>query len=648
MNTHAQLGVVSARFPSGLKPGRVVGTFVALLCLAANVGFSQATYPSSPQITKDGTAIALQDYASVPISSLTVSNYPPATNYSGQLSRVNFMRQEPADAPLASNRFFVADNNRNLYILDRTTKVFTTYINFEVVFPRFINNPGYAGGLVTFAFDPDYANNHKFYTVHTENPAKAPSAMPTNTGLPGLDLTGYTTTATINPAGVTNARESVLIEWTDTNITNGTFEGTARELMRVGFYDIIHPMGDLIFNPLAQPGDPDYQNLYIAVGDGGAGEVPGITHPIPQRLDTIPGKVLRITPDINLRTNDTLSANGRYRIPSTGFDPNPFVSLSLSNVQKEIYAYGFRNIHRLSWDPVSNKLIANVIGLTSWEWIDIIHKGTNYGWAEREGSEQIIVSSNANNGLTGSQTRPVTPFPNPDTLVVTGLVAAVTPVYPVAEYSHHDGDAMANGFVYRGSLIPQLTGKYLFGDVSTARLFYCNLSEMIAADDTNRLTVAPIHELQIVYNGVERRFFDVVANQYTAKGGTASALPQGAANTRGNDPYGVPYGGGRADIRIAQDNDNELYVISKSDGMIRKIVAQLAPPTISSVTVTNTTVTLSWLSIINQKYRLQYVTSLTNTNWTAVVGDVTATATNSTKTDTLAPTTRFYRLILNP
>ena len=626
----------------------MVGMCLLLCGLAPVAGFSQATYPSGPQITKDGTAIVLQDYASLPISSLTVSNYPPATNYGGQLSRVNFMRQEPANAPLASNRFFVADNNRNLYILDRTTKVFTTYINFEVVFPRFINNPGYAGGLVTFAFDPDYANNHKFYTVHTENPSKAPSAMPTNTGLPGLDITGYTTSPAIDPPAGTVVRESVLIEWTDTNITNNTFEGTARELLRIGFYDVIHPIGDLIFNPLAQSGDADYQNLYIAVGDGGGGEVAGLTHATPQRLDAIQGKVLRITPDINLRTNDILSPNGRYRIPSTGADPNPFVSLSLSNVQKEIYAYGFRNIHRLSWDPVSNRLIANVIGLSSWEWIDMIHKGTNYGWAEREGTEQIIISSNSNNGLTGSQTHPVTPFPNPDTLVVTGLVAAVTPYYPVAEYSHHDGDAMANGFVYRGSLVPQLNGKYIFGDITTARLFYCNLSDMIAADDTNRLTVAPIHELQLVYNGVERRFFDVIANQYKAKGGTASALPQGAANTSGNDPYGVPYGGGRADIRIAQDNNYELYLLSKSDGMIREIVAELAPPTISSVTVTNTTVTVSWASIINQKYRLQYVTSLIDTNWTAVPGDVTATSTNSTKTDTLAPATRFYRLILNP
>jgi hypothetical protein len=649
VNTRVQFRVVSPRFPSCLKPGCLAVILFLFLVLPRGVIYGQATYPSGPQITKDGTAIALQDYASLPISSLTLSNYPPATNYAGQLSRLNFMHQEPPNAPLSSNRFFVCDLNRNLYILDRASKTFTTYINFEVVFPKFVNNVGYSAGLVTFAFDPDYANNHKFYTVHTENPAIAGSAQPSNTFLPGLNLTGYTTTAVINPPAGTVARQTVLIEWTATSITNTTFQGTARELLRVGYYDIIHPMGDLLFNPLAQPGDSDYENLYIAVGDGGGGEVAGVTHTTPQRLDALQGKVLRITPDITLRPADILSTNGRYRIPSTGPDPNPFISLTLSNVQKEIYAYGFRNIHRLGWDPVSDQLIANVIGLASWEMVDIVHKGSNYGWAEREGTEQVIVSSNANNGLTGSQTKPVTPFPSPDTLTVTGLTNPVTPTYPVAEYSHHDGDAMANGFVYRGSLVPQLAGKYLFGDITTARLLYCNLSEMLAADDGNRLTVAPINELQVVYDGAERRMFDIVANEFTAKGGNAGqALPQGAWNTSGDDPYGVPYGGGRADIRFAEDNSGELYVLSKSDGMIRQITALLSPPTISSATITNTTVTITWPSIVNQTYRLQSVTSLTSTNWTNVPGDISATTTNSSKTDTLGKSTRFYRLILLP
>ena len=193
---------------------------------------------------------------------------------------------------------------------------------------------------------------------------------------------------------------------------NSTFEGTAREILRVGLNTNIHPIGDLLFNPLAQSGDADDGNLYISVGDGGAGEMAGATHPIPQRLDALQGKILRITPDINLRPADELSANGRYRIPTTGPDRNPFVSLSLTDLKKEIFAYGFRNPQRMSWDPVSNKLIVNDIGLHAWEEVNIVTKGGNYGYAEREGIEQLLVGG-TNNGKTGSHTNPPTPFPIP-------------------------------------------------------------------------------------------------------------------------------------------------------------------------------------------------------------------------------------------
>jgi len=64
----------------------------------------------------------------------------------------------------------------------------------------------------------------------------------------------------------------VLIEWTDANIANTTFEGTAREILRVQLNTRIHPLGDMAFNPAARPGDPDWRVMYVACGDGGAGE----------------------------------------------------------------------------------------------------------------------------------------------------------------------------------------------------------------------------------------------------------------------------------------------------------------------------------------------------------------------------------------
>ena len=438
-------------------------------------------------------------------------------------------------------------------------------------------------------------------------------------------------------------REAVLVEWTDSNVNNSTFEGTAREILRVGFTSNIHPMGDLLYNPLAKPGDPDYRNLYIADGDGGAGEA-AATRTIPQRLDAIQGKILRITPDINLRPSDDLSANGRYRIPTTGTDTNPFVAVSLSGLRKEIFSYGHRNCHRITWDPISNLLIEDEIGLNSWEEVNIIHKGVNYGYSEREGTEQLFVGG-ANNGKTGSQVGIA--FPTSDSLTVTGLVGTVTPNYPVAMYSHKDGDAISSGFVYRGKLMPQLYGKYIFGEITTGRIFYCDLADMIAKDDGVRTTVATLHELQVVFNGQNRRLFDVISNEYHLRGGNSSnALPGGANATDANDINGIPYGHGRADIRLAMDSDGELYVLSKSDGAIRRFASVIVPPTISSVSATNGSVTLTWPSISNRVYRVQYNGSLTSSNWTDLPGDVTATNGTASKIDTQGTTNRFYRLFM--
>jgi len=556
-----------------------------LVSLTLGISSALAQYPSGPQITKDGTAVLLQDYASLPLSSRTTGTYPPEIDFADLLVRVNFLRSEPANIAESSQRMFVNDLNRNLYILDKNTKAFTPYINFEEVFPKFNNYHLLPGGLITFAFEPDYAANGKFYTVHTEDHNRPGSAVPTNTRLPGLDLSGgYTTTPAVNPPAGTVAQQAVLVEWTDTNLSNMTFEGTAREILRVGFNTVIHQIADLIFNPLAQSGDPDYGNLYMTVGDGGTGETPDATHSIPQRLDTLEGKVLRITPDITRRPADELSSNGRYRIPTTGSDPNPFVSINLTGLRKEIYAYGFRNPDRMSWDPVWGKVIVIDIGANSWEEVNVVTKGGNYGYAEREGIEQLFIGG-PNNGKTGSQTSPPTPFPNPDSLTVAGLPAPVTPVYPAAQYSHRDGDAISGGFVYRGSLIPELYGKYVFGDITTARLFFTDSADLMANDDGERTSLATVRELQVVFDSpydnpdrgaVNRRLFDVIADAYARRGGDApgsSVLPGSANATNGRDPDGVLYGGGRADIRLALGGDGEIYVLSKSDGMIRRLVA---------------------------------------------------------------------------
>jgi hypothetical protein len=568
-----------------------------LVCFLAAAPAVFAQYPTKSQIAKDGTAVLLEDYANPPLSNATHSGAnTSAIDYKLQLGRVTALRAEPANAPLAASRIFVDDQSGTIYILDTNTKKFTPYLKFTDIFPKFASDKGNATGIVSITFDPAYAKNGKFYTVHTENPDLPGTATPVNTQLASLDLTGYTTTDPVNPPAGPVHLQSVLVEWTDTNIRNATFEGTARELLRVG-YDRNHPMDDTIFNPLAKPGSSDYGNLYIGVGDGAQGETPGPSHTLPQQLNTLLGKILRITPDINLRPKDMLSPNGRYRIPSTGPDPNPFVNVA--GARGEVYAYGLRHPHRFDWDAKTKTMLVIDIGLHYWEEIDIVAKGANYGYPEREGNEQLFVDDA---GKTGSLMTPPVAFPDRDLLKVDGIDEPVVPIYPAAVYSHWEGDSIGSGFVYRGKLMPQLRGKFIFNDMTTGRIFYVDLNEMIATHG-QRNHQAQIHELQIMYKSpydasaqtaVKRRMFDVVAESYAHKGGTPGqdrVLPGAAAATTGwrdpdhkqpkADPEGVPYGGGRADIRIAVGGDGEIYVLSKSDGMIRKMAAVVTPPPVA-------------------------------------------------------------------
>ena len=125
------------RFFSGMA------LFTALL-LSLPVVWAQypLQYPSSSQVSKDGTAILIEDYANPPLSSAMGDHaYPPPIDYKGMLARVNTLRSEPANAPLASTRFFVADMNGNLYTLDKATKKFTPYITFPEIFPKVRHGP---------------------------------------------------------------------------------------------------------------------------------------------------------------------------------------------------------------------------------------------------------------------------------------------------------------------------------------------------------------------------------------------------------------------------------------------------------------------------------------------------------------------------
>jgi hypothetical protein len=488
----------------------------------------------------------------------------------GMLARVNAFREEPG----ATGRIVLVDLNGPIYIFNKASKALTPYLDFngrdgrKGLFHKLAWEVGWGNGVVTLQFDPDYPKNGKFYTVHIEDPALAGAALPDATGAPGLNVAGYTTTAAVATPGPTT-REGVLIEWIDTNRADARFEGTARELLRVSLNTRIHPLGDLSFNPAARPGDAEWGVLYVSCGDGGAGEAPRPdVRPNPQRLDTLVGKILRIIPDLSSRLTDSrVSDNGRYRIPHD----NPFVALA--GARPEIWAYGLRNPHRLTWgsDPAdarSRLLIANSVGLRTWETVNIIRKGANYGYSQREGTE-MLQADNKTTKLPDVDMIPV--------LVGTASAGDVAPAYPVIEYGHAPGggDAIGSGYLYRGKAMRSLQGKYLFTDISTGRVWYANYDEMLAADDGRPATLAAMHELDIVWDDPNdapdagKQTYDtlypVVMAAYRARGGKDPDLP-GRATISGS---------GRADAHFAVDAAGELYIFSKSDGMVRMVTGAI-------------------------------------------------------------------------
>ena len=525
-------------------------------------------------------ALELQDYAALPITADNTND-----NTRAQLARVNYLRDEPG-----GRRFFVNDLNGPLYILDKQKKTATTYLDFNGaggrpgLFPKFTFERNFATGLTNFLFDPDYARNGVFYTLHMEDPAMAGEAAPKRGVVSGLDLSGYTTTPAIESPTVDGKieREVVLIEWKDRNPANATFEGTARELMRLQHPLPQHPLGEMTFNPVARRGDPDWRVMYLGVGDSGSGEQLDSRRLTPQRLDTLLGKILRIVPDLAEQTKTSrVSENGRYRIPND----NPFSTVD--GARKEIWAYGLRHPHRLVWDvdparpapssaegpapsfaegpapsfaegpapssaegPNAPMLLAFNIGLVTWETVVVIHKGANYGYPLREGTQ----SMSSTNGMGSLPDNDMIPMQISDTVAR----GTVKPAYPVIQYPHNrdtGGDAIANGFIYRGKLIPTLKDKLVFGDITTGRIWYANRADLLAADDGNPTTVARIYEMD---SGLRQR----TEQKYGERGGKGEALP-GMAMVAGR---------GRVDLRFAVDNDGELYILTKSDGMIRRVV----------------------------------------------------------------------------
>jgi len=280
-------------------------------------------------------------------------------------------------------------------------------------------------GLLGFALHPDFASNGLVYTYTSE---------PVSGTIPS-DFT-------VPISGSFN-HQSIVAEWqvlsTDPNLIDLS---SRREILRIDEPQSNHNGGALRFGPDSF--------LYIVLGDGGAADDEGEGHGTDgngQNPDTVLGTVLRIDVD------GSNSANGRYGVPAS----NPFVG---SDGVDEIFAYGFRNPFAFSFDAVTGILHLGDVGQGDVEEIDVVVPGGNYGWHVKEGSFFFDPNGGGSGFVTTLPTVPVPP----------GLIN------PIAEYDHDEGSAVIGGFVYRGSRIPALRGRYVFGDFddfsrSTGRLF---------------------------------------------------------------------------------------------------------------------------------------------------------------------------------
>jgi glucose/arabinose dehydrogenase len=282
-----------------------------------------------------------------------------------------------------SGRLFVCEQRGRIRIIKNNVLSPTPFLDFspEVL----MMNSSDEMGLLGMAFHPSYAKNGKFYVYFSKRTPKAP----------GID------------------HKSIIREYTvSSSNPNLADKASSSDIISIDEPESNHNGGDIKFGPDGF--------LYIGLGDGGAyndrhGDIGN-----GQNMNTLLGKILRI--DVNKTP---------YGIPPD----NPFVGKQ--NHRPEIYAYGFRNPWRISFDKLNGRLFVGDVGQKNWEEVDIVIKGGNYGWRVREGTHVKT---------------PTDPDPK-------------NWIDPITDYGRQEGISITGGFLYRGKQITELSGKYIFGDL---------------------------------------------------------------------------------------------------------------------------------------------------------------------------------------
>jgi glucose/arabinose dehydrogenase len=290
--------------------------------------------------------------------------------------------EQPADG---SNRLFVVEQGGTIHIVQNGTVLPQPFLDIS---GRVIT--GGEMGLLGLAFHPEFVQNRKFYVNYVRSSAGQIQSV----------IAEYTVSAA-NPNLADPASERILL----TVNQAGNFNN--------------HKAGQLAFGPDGF--------LYFGLGDGGNEGDPFGNGQNPQ---TLLGKMMRI--DVN-----TTSPGLQYGIPAD----NPFVA---GGGLPEIYAVGFRNPWRFSFDRATGRLFAGDVGQDNFEEVDIVQNGGNYGWKTMEGMHCFNPPSGCNmSGLT----------------------------LPIVEYSHSEGNAIIGGFVYHGTALAGLQGAYIFGDLGSGKIW---------------------------------------------------------------------------------------------------------------------------------------------------------------------------------
>jgi len=244
-------------------------------------------------------------------------------------------------------------------------------------------------GLMGAAFHPDFENNGKVFLFYT-----------TQDG--GTDYAGC------NP--IYCSARGILSVFTMKPDKTGLDPTSEQVLLDIFLPDSRHHAGHIVFGPDGY--------LYLSLGDGGR-------YFVSQEPDSLLGSLLRLDVDSAFP----------YAIPPG----NPFNG---PGERPEIYAIGFRNPWKWSFDRLTGEIWAGDVGHANWEEIDFVEKGKNYGWPINEGHSCFHGPCDAE-GLTP----------------------------PVSAYSHDDGCSITGGYVYRGEKIKNLKGTYLYGDLCSGNLW---------------------------------------------------------------------------------------------------------------------------------------------------------------------------------